>query len=129
MNRVYCSFISVLMLLLLLSGCYMSPVRHLAADIALLKAGETTQEDVIIYLGEPDDVRELDDGTVQWLYLEKDESTLRKTPLVGNMMGSAEFQRAIVTIKDGIVAEAVYSSSDKKVLDWGDDSSGQMEKQ
>jgi hypothetical protein len=107
----------------------MSPVRHLAADIALLKAGETTQEDVIIYLGEPDDVRELDDGTVQWLYLEKDESTLRKTPLVGNMMGSAEFQRAIVTIKDGIVAEAVYSSSDKKVLDWGDDSSGQMEKQ
>ena len=53
-----CSFFLVLTLLAGISGCYINPVRHLASDAALLKVGESTKEDVLVFLGEPDEQQE-----------------------------------------------------------------------
>lgn len=112
---------AALALLLSISGCYMKPVRHLAADVALLKVGETTREDVVVFLGEPDEVKEIGDGVSKWLYLEKDQSLLRKTPLIGKSIGSSVFHRAVVTLKDDIVIDAIYTSSENREKDWADD--------
>jgi len=128
MNRSSCSFFALLIVFLALSGCYMKPVRHLAADVALLKVGETTQEDVIIFLGEPDEVQEAAGGAQNWLYVDRDKSLMAKTPLIGSKVGTTEFKRAVVTVKDGIVIDAVYSSTSDNEPDWAKDYSGQVKK-
>ena len=38
--------IALVTALVTISGCYITPVRHLAADVSLLKVGESTAEDV-----------------------------------------------------------------------------------
>jgi hypothetical protein len=58
--RLY--FLIGLTLLLLLSGCYSKPVRHLASDASLIKAGESTRIDVLQYLGEPNGRRAVGPG-------------------------------------------------------------------
>lgn len=120
--------LAALVLLLSISGCYVKPVRHLASDIALLRVGETTQEDVVVFLGNADEEKQISDGVVKWLYVDKEQSLLTKTPLIGDSIGSTVFRRAVVTIKDGIVVDATYTSSDSRARDWADDYSWQVEK-
>ena len=112
-----------------LSGCYNTPVRHLASDVSLLKIGESTAEDVLIYLGAPDEQQELDAGVEKWLYADKEMTLLEKTPLIGNRLGSPEFKQVVVTITNNIVSEVVYSSTDEDDLDWADDYSWQEKKE
>ena len=57
-------------LLTLLAGCYSKPVRHLASDASLVRAGESTREDVLRYLGEPDGRRTVAPGVEEYLYHE-----------------------------------------------------------
>lgn len=104
-----------------LTGCYTEPVRHLAADVALLKVGQTTGEDVLVYLGEPDERQELGAGVEKWIYFDKKMTVLEKTPLVGKRLGSPDYKLAMVTITNNIVTEVDYTSYDKDDLDWEDD--------
>ena len=110
-----------LVMLVALSGCYTKPVRHLASDVALLKIGDSTREDVLIFLGEPDEQQEVSAGVEKWMYNDMQISFLEKAPLVGKHMGSPEYRHAVVTIKDNIVTEVVYSSSDADDLSWAKD--------
>jgi hypothetical protein len=111
-----------------ISGCYTTPVRHLASDVSLLKVGQSTEEDVLIFLGEPDEQQELGAGVEKWLYKDKEMSFLEKTPLVGKRLGSPEYRQVVVTITNNIVTEVVYSSSDADDMDWADDYSWQEKK-
>ena len=113
----------VFMVLLLgaISGCYNTPVRHLAADVALLKVGQTTGEDVVVFLGEPDERQELAAGVEKWIYFDKEMTVWEKTPVVGKRIGAPEYKLAMVTITNNIVTEVVYTSYDKDDLDWEDD--------
>lgn len=108
-----------------ISGCYTQPVRHLAADVALLKVGQTTGEEVVIFLGEPDERQDLGAGVEKWIYFDKEMTLLEKTPLIGKRVGSPEYKLAMVTITNNLVTEVVYSSHDKDDLDWADDYSWQ----
>lgn len=108
-----------------LSGCYITPVRHLAADIALVQVGQSTREDVLIFLGDPDEQQVLGDGVEKWLYMQTKLSTVEKTPLVGKYFGAPEVNRVLITFTNGIVSDSVFSSSDKDELDWADDYSWQ----
>lgn len=119
------SFLLVLTLLAGVSGCYVNPVRHLASDAALLKVGESTKEDVLVFLGEPDEQQEVGEGVEKWLYREKEMSLMEKTPLVGKRIGSPEYHYVVVTLRNGIVADCVYSSSDEDEMDWAKDYSWQ----
>lgn len=118
----------ILFMLFSIAGCYSKPVRHLASDIALVKVGESTQEDVIIFLGQPDEEQEDGDGVLKWLYQDEDLSLMEKTPFIGTKIGSPLYRRAVVTIKNGVVVDAVYSSSDEDDMDWADDYSWQVKK-
>jgi len=122
------NFFLLLLALVALSGCYTTPVRHLAADVALLKVGESTEEDVLIFLGAPDKQQELGAGVEKWLYNDKHMTLLEKAPLVGKRLGSPEYRQVVVTIKNKIVTEVVYSSSDADDAGWADDFSWQEKK-
>lgn len=119
------SFLLALMLSFSVSGCYITPVRHLASDAALLKVGESTKEDVLIFLGEPDEQQVVGEGIEKWLYKEKDMTLLEKTPLIGKHIGSPEYQQVVVTLRKGIVTGCVYSSNNEDDLDWANDYSWQ----
>ena len=107
-----------LMLAVGVSGCYVKPVRHLASDAALLKVGESTKEEVLIFLGEPDEHREVGEGVEQWVYRDKKMSFLEKTPLVGKRIGAPEYQTLVVILRNSIVVDCVYSSSDEDETKW-----------
>jgi hypothetical protein len=111
-----------------MSGCYTTPVRHLAADVSLLKIGESTAEEVLIFLGPPDEQQEQGDAVEKWLYRDKDMTLIEKTPLVGKHLGSPEYKQVVVTITNNIVSGVVYSASDDDELDWADDYSWQEKK-
>lgn len=111
-----------------ISGCYTTPVRHLAADVSLLKVGESTAEDVLIYLGPPDKQQELGDGVEKWSYNDKEISLIEKTPIIGKRLGSPTYRQVEVTIINNIVSEVVYLARDEDDLDWSDDYGWQEKK-
>lgn len=110
---------------LLTSGCYIHPVRHLAADVALLQDGKSTKEDVLIFLGEPDQQQQGENGSEVWLYEEVERSFLEKTPYLGKYLGSPAHRQVKVEFKNGIVVRSEYTSSDEDDLDWSKDFSWQ----
>ena len=112
-----------------ISGCYNKPVRHLASDVALLKVGSSTEEDVLVFLGEPDEQQELSEGVETWLYKDKSMTTLEKAPLIGKRLGSPEYKVVMVTITNKIVTEVLYSASDKDDMNWADDYPWQEKKE
>lgn len=122
------SFLVLVLTFCTLSGCYTQPVRHLASDIALLQVGKTTREDVLIFLGEPDEQQDMGDGVQKWLYKEKNSSFFQKTPLVGSKLGSPEIYKVAVTLRNGVVAARDYSYSDEDDLSWSKDFSWQEKK-
>ena len=120
------SFLFILALsVCLLSGCYVNPVRHLAADIALVQVGQSTREEVLIFLGDPDEQQVLENGTEKWLYTQATKSGFEKTPLLGKYLGTPEVNRAVISFTNGIVTGSVFSSNDEDDLDWANDFSWQ----
>lgn len=112
----------------ILSGCYNKPVRHLASDAALLKVGESTSEDVLIYLGDPDEQKTVADGVEKWLYKKEERTFFEKIPYAGKQFGAPEYSQVVVTIVKGIVTDCTFSLTDEDDLDWADDYSWQEKK-
>jgi len=122
-------FLILIFLACYLSGCYTTPVRHLASDIALLQVGKSSKEDVIVYLGEPDEQVDLGEGTQKWLYREKKTRFFQKTPLVGSKFGSPEVNQVVVTLRNDVVSACDYSYSDEGDRGWAKEFSWQEKKQ
>lgn len=117
--------VSLLAVSLLTGGCYIHPVRHLAADVALLQEGKSTTQDVLIFLGEPDEQQQGEDGREIWFYKEEDRSFFEKTPYLGKYIGSPDYRQVVVEFRNGIVVRSAYTSSDEDDLDWTKDFSWQ----
>lgn len=129
LRKSYFLMLLVAVALATISGCYNKPVRHLASDVALLKVGQSTEEDVLIFLGEPDEQQEVAAGIEKWLYRDKEMSFVEKTPLVGKRLGSPEYKLVVVTLSNKIVTDVIYSASDADDLDWADDYPWQEKKE
>jgi len=121
-------FLLAFVTLVAVSGCYTTPVRHLTADVSLLKIGTSTDEDVLIFLGSPDEKKDLGAGVEQWLYKDKRMTIMEKAPLIGKYLGSPEYNKVVVTFKNNIVSDVVFASSDQDEMGWTDDFSWQGEK-
>jgi hypothetical protein len=115
----------ILGLALTLSGCYMTPVRHLASDVGLLKIGVSTREDVLVYLGEPDEEVDLGNGRQQWLYKDVEKGFFEKLPLIGQYLGNPEIMKAQVILTNNIVTECTYQATDDDEMGWSRDFSWQ----
>lgn len=111
-----------------LSGCYTTPVRHLASDAALLKVGESKRNDVLIYLGEPDEQIVLGKGEEKWLYKEYEHSMVKSAPLVGKYFGKPNYGTLAVTLKNDIVADIIYGAWESDNDAWQDDFGWQEQK-
>jgi len=118
-------FIILVAAAFVLSGCYNKPVRHLASDAALLKVGSSSSEDVLIYLGDPDQQKSFADGVEKWLYKKEEKTFFEKTPYLGRHFGAPEYSQVVVTIVNGIVTDCNFSLSDEDEMEWADDYSWQ----
>ncbi|MBM9518432.1 hypothetical protein JWG39_01215 [Desulforhopalus vacuolatus] len=105
-----------------LSSCYNTPVRHLTSDIGMVKKGVSSEEDVLIYLGDPDKVEEPGDGRERWIYRQAEKTAAEKLPWVGSHFGSPQEDVAIITFTNKVVSSVQYTSSDPDEMSWEENS-------
>lgn len=106
-----------LTLLLLLSGCFNKPVRHLASDASLIKTGESTRMDVLQYLGEPNGRRTVAPGVEEYVYHEGKRNLLQRMPMVGSMMDDEGYELLIITLTGDLVTDAEFRTFTKGEMD------------
>lgn len=113
----------------LLTGCYNKPVRHLASDVALLKIGESGRDDVLTFLGEPDEQIVLKDGVEKWVFTEYEKSALKEAPVVGKYFGKPNYGKVTVILKNNIVVDCIYGAWKHNDNAWADDFDWQEKQQ
>ena len=102
-----------LTLLLMNSGCYNKPVRHLASDASLIQAGRSTRADVIKYLGEPNGRRVVEPGVEEFMYHEDKRSFLQRQPLVGTVLDAKGYEILLITISGNLVTHSEFRTFTK----------------
>jgi hypothetical protein len=107
--------------LLLISGCSYKPVRHLASDASLIKAGKSTREDVLRYLGEPDSRRSIGPDEEEYLYAETRKGALGSMPIFGKLADPASQEMVLVTLKNGVVSNCEFRLLRKDDQAWRKD--------
>lgn len=128
MSAVFRSCFVLFLAAVALSGCYGKPVRHLASDAALIKVGESNRNDVLTYLGEPDEQVVLGGGVERWVYREYEDSVVKKAPVVGKYFGKPNYGTVTLLIRGDVVAECTYGGWESDSRDWADDFDWQEEK-
>ena len=109
--RILVIWVSLLACGTFLFGCaYKKPVRHIASEIGLITPNKTTQKELISYMGLPEVKRTLSEKEEEWIYYQENKSFLRRSPLLGNKMGAADYDVAIITLRDEIVTSSQYRS-------------------
>lgn len=119
--RRFAALLTVVLLFMAMPGCYNHPVRHLASDVGLIKAGETTRQEVLALLGDPDSTRMVSATTEEWIYHDEDKSLLQKTPVVGGAFSSKGYKMVVLTLNGDLVTAARYDAYDKDEFDWQGD--------
>ena len=97
------------------TGCfYREPVRHLSSDICLITPN-LTQKEVLATLGPPDQKQKGEQGET-WLYHEVKKSFLRKTPYIGEKLGSQDYDVVTITFAGETVATCLYRAYNEEEL-------------
>ena len=91
-----------------MTGCAKKNVRHLASDVCLVSPEKTTKEQVLTYLGQPDEQYEMADGSETWIYYDVQKTALRDTPYIGDKFGDKKYETVKVTFRGDIVQTSVY---------------------
>lgn len=100
-------------LALCLPGCATtSTVKHLSSDVCLVMPESTTKSEVISFLGEPDKKATSQDGAEVWLYFKEDKDALRKLPLIGERIGTLNFETVTITFIGNKVRTCIYRQLD-----------------
>jgi hypothetical protein len=93
----------------LIAGCSASmPVRHLSSDVCLVMPESTTKAEVLSFLGEPDRRQHQPEGEETWFYYKKNESFLRKLPVVGPRLGWSNYEIVTVSFVGEQVRTCIY---------------------
>ena len=108
-------------LLLLLGGCSSKPVRHLASDASLIKPGQSTRNDVLRYLGEPNGHRTVSPGVEEYVYYEDRKGFLGGTPVIGSWVGNEGYEMIIITLEGDRVTSCEYRVFNEDDRDWVND--------
>ncbi|MFA6497889.1 MAG: hypothetical protein WC256_10310 [Desulfurivibrionaceae bacterium] len=97
------------------TGCfYRDPVRHLSSDICLITPN-LSQKEVLAYLGSPDQKQKGEQGEI-WVYNEVKKSFLRKTPFVGEKLGSENYDVVTITFVGDTVSTCLYRAYNEEEL-------------
>ena len=104
-------------IVLFLSACATTPpVRHLSSDVCLVMPDSTTKTEVLSFLGKPDLRQAQPNGDETWYYYKKNESFLRKIPLLGQELGSSNYETVIVSFVGEQVRTCVYRQLEPEEL-------------
>jgi len=95
---------------LCLTSCAGQPVRNLASDASLLKPGQTSSQETLRLLGEPNERHAGGNGEETWIYREKETSWFKKTPGIGRFFNPRMEESLTVVIRDNMVFSADYGS-------------------
>ncbi len=107
--------------LFLLAGCYTKQVRHLASDAALIKPGQSSRQDVLRYLGEPNGHRTVSPGVEEYVYYEDRKGTLGTMPLVGSWIDPEGYEMILVTLDGDLVTGCEFRLFNQADQDWVED--------
>ncbi len=118
-----------LILSAMIAACAGAPVRHLASDASLIKAGASTKEEVLTYLGDPDSRQTLSDQQERWVYYEERKSDLQQTPYLGKLFNAKGYDQIIITFEGDTVIDCRFNSFDADEFDWADDYSWQEKRE
>ncbi|BDD85640.1 hypothetical protein [Desulfofustis limnaeus] len=118
-----------LILSAMIAACAGAPVRHLASDASLIKAGASTKEEVLTYLGDPDSRQTLSDRQERWIYYEERKSDLQQTPYLGRLFNAKGYDQIIITFEGDTVIDCRFNSFDADEFDWADDYSWQEKRE
>jgi len=100
---------------LALSACAsLEPVRHLSSDICLITPN-LTQKEVLASLGQPDQKQKGDQGEI-WIYFETKKDLFRKAPLIGEKIGTENYEVATIHFVGDLVSACFYRAYDKEEL-------------
>jgi len=104
-----------LLLLLIFSGCagVGTPVRHLSSDVCLVMPESTTREEVISFLGKPDRKMTNAENQELWLYLKVNKSFSKKMPLIGDKLGTENYETVTITFDGDLVRTCLYRQFDE----------------
>jgi hypothetical protein len=100
------------------AGCSFTPVRHLASDAALIQPGESTLEDVLRYLGQPDGRRTVAPGVEELLYAEERKGGLSSLPLLDRVVDPDSHEMVLVTLERNVVTNCEFRLIRKKDRAW-----------
>ena len=117
--------LSVALLALSMAGCSGTPTRHLASDVSMIKVGQTSRQDVLQLMGDPDSKRMVSDDTEEWVYYEEARATMQDTPLVGGAFDPDGYSMVVITLSGNTVTTCRYSGFEDDEFDWQDDYSWQ----
>lgn len=97
------------------TGCFShDPVRHLSSDICLVTPN-LTQKEVVASLGPPDQKQKGEQGET-WIYHEVKKSFLRKTPYLGEKLGSQDYDVVTITFAGDRVSACFYRAYSEEEL-------------
>ena len=91
-----------------MSGCANKNVRHLASDVCLVTPEKTTKEQVLSYLGQPDEQYEMAEGGETWIYYDVKKTALSDTPYIGDKIGDKKYEMVRVKLEGDIVQDIIY---------------------
>ena len=102
------------------TGCAKKNVRHLASDVCLVSPEKTTKEQVLTYLGQPDEQYEMTDGGETWIYYDVKKTALSDTPYIGDKISEKKYEMVKVTFGGDIVQTCVYRLLTKEEFEEGE---------
>jgi len=91
----------------------------------MIKTGQTSRQDVVALMGDPDSKRMVSPETEEWVYYEEDRATLQDAPLVGGAFDSNGYNMVVMTFSGNTVRSCRYRGYDEDEFDWQDDYSWQ----
>lgn len=98
---------------LVMAGCAATGVKVSEDQLAALKAGETTEAQIVAKLGQPTARTRLGDGTVmlQYVYAESKVRASTYIPIVGAFTGGADTRSNVVMLRFGIDGKLIDTTS------------------
>ena len=103
------TLLGLLALLTLCAGCESKEyIRHLTSDACLITPQQSTKKELQAYLGPPDKKKTLANGNEEWTYFQENQSLLRKTPYIGQKLGSEDYDVMIVVFHGEVVDACQY---------------------
>jgi len=101
--------LTIISLGLCLTGCAATTqTKHLSSDVCLVMPESTTKAEVLSFLGEPDQKTTSQGEDETWIYYKEHKDFIRKMPLIGEQLGTLNYETVAITFIGNKVRTCIY---------------------